>query len=79
MSYLTNDVSYLYPVKSFNNADIPRLQNYKQLLNPANIRSSFLLLQTIEFQPFENKKLHSGSCLLFLLPKTSIFAVLQSV
>ena len=79
MSYLTNDVSYRYPVKSFNNTDIPRLQSYRQLLKLANNRSSFRALQTAVFQPFENKKIHSGSCLLFLPPKTSIFAVLQSV
>ena len=56
MSYLTNDVSYQYPVKSFNNADIPRLQSYRHLPKPANNRSSFSHLQTAVFQLFEKQK-----------------------
>ena len=75
MSYLTNDVSYLYPVKSSNNADIPRLQSYVHLPNPANNCSSFLLLQTAVFQLFEKQKVHYSLFLLFLLLETSIFAV----
>ena len=79
MSYLTNDVSYLYPVKSSNNADIPRLQSYVHLPNPANNCSSFLLLQTAVFQLFEKQKVHYALFLLFLLLETSIFAVVQPV
>ena len=79
MSYLTNDVSCLYPVKSFNNADIPRLQSYRHLPKPANNRSSFSHLQTAVFQLFEKQKVHYVLFLLFLLLETSIFAVVQPV
>ena len=52
------------------NTYLTHLQSYGHLLNPANNRSSFLLLQTTGFQPFENKKLHSASSApLFLLKK----------